>query len=107
MDEILAALGKIPGVKLVCQGWPRNFDTLPCLAVSEGADIPSEWADDLEETTEHAFSIRVFSIAYAECDVLAKLVVAAMGALGYERDEKYDDDSGDVRMKVMRFSRYD
>ena len=38
LDAIKDALKALPGVRLVCTGWPKTFDTLPCVLVQRSEE---------------------------------------------------------------------
>ena len=41
LDAIKDALKALPGVRLVCTGWPKTFDTLPCVLVQLAGEVTS------------------------------------------------------------------
>lgn len=100
---ICGRLAALPGVKSVTRGWPRQFDRLPCVAVSKAADTPVQFRDDREYAAELEYYIRIFTDRASEADTLAPLVDAAMEAMGYTRTFSYDDDNADVRMDALRY----
>ena len=43
LDAIKDALKALPGVRLVCTGWPKTFDTLPCVLVQLAGEDAADW----------------------------------------------------------------
>jgi hypothetical protein len=87
----------------VTRGWPKTFEILPCLAVSEASNRVDAWRDDTEYLQEIETDVRVFAVSTDEIDELAPQAAAVMNALGYKRVLSYDNDGAEVKMKVMRY----
>ncbi|MDR1600419.1 MAG: hypothetical protein LBS11_11210 [Oscillospiraceae bacterium] len=90
----------------VTRGWPKTFEALPCLAVSEASNRVASWRDDGDYIQEIETDIRVFAVRADEIDALARQVESVMTRLDYRRALTYDSDAdakGGVRMKVMRY----
>ena len=100
---ICERLGAIEGVRSVTRGWPRQFDRLPCVAVSKASDTTVDVRDDREYAAELEYYIRVFARRTKEADTLAEAVDAQMEALGYTRTFSYDGDEPDVRVAALRY----
>jgi hypothetical protein len=99
-------LNAIPGVKYVTNGWPEDWEKLPCISISEASNVPAiryankTYADELE------YYIRIWTNRAAEKAPIASAVDDVMTALGYERTMTYDDDSADAKQKAMRYRKY-
>ena len=105
MKGLLAGMKTIQGVARATQGWPDNFETLPCIAIEEASNTPHRFADDREHITEIEYYIRVFSYKAEEKDRLADLVDDFMTERGYTRTLAYDNNEADVRMKALRYQK--
>lgn len=104
---ICRALEVIEPVNTITRGWPKSFESLPTLAVSEAGNTPAEFRDDDVYLDELVYDVRIFSNSSAQKDAIAPSVDEIMTReLGYQRILVYDDDGADVRMKVMRYRRY-
>jgi hypothetical protein len=99
----VAALGAIPDVAKAHRGWPKSFEQLPCIAVSEAGNAPADFRDDAEYMTELEYFIRVFAARAEQTDTISSAVEDAMLGLGYTRSFSWDDDSADVRQKALRY----
>ena len=88
------------------RGWPRQFDRLPCIAVSKAADTPADMRDDREYAAELEYYIRIFAHKAKEADALAERVDGQMEEMGYARTFSYDSDEPDVRMAALRYRKY-
>jgi len=105
-EIIREKLSAIEGVRRVTRGWPRNFDLLPCIAVSKAADTPLDFRDDRERIAELEYYIRIFADRAQEADVLTVLVDAVMEEMGYMRTFSYDDDDSEVRIAALRYRKF-
>lgn len=103
--QIVAALMEIPGVAAACRGWPKDFETLPFIAVSEAGNAPADWRDDREYLTQVEYYVRVFAVRAEQIDAIASAVEDKMPGLGYARTFSWDDDSADIRQKVLRYQK--
>lgn len=103
---ICNALQIIDTAKRITRGWPKDFETMPTLAVSEAGNTVADTRDDREYASELVYDIRIFATTSQEKDEIAPLVEEVMEALGYGRVNVYDDDTAAVRMKMMRYRRY-
>lgn len=100
---IVAALTLIPDVSKAHRGWPKSFEQIPCIAVAEAGNTPTDFRDDAEYLTELEYYIRVFAVKAEQIDAIASAVEDTMLGLGYTRSFSWEDDSADVRQKVMRY----
>lgn len=99
-------LQAIPGVQRVTNGWPKDWAALPCISINEASNLPALQYGDKEYATELEYYIRVWGRTAAEVEPIASKVQDVMEGLNYERTMKYEDDSADVRQKVMRYRKY-
>ncbi len=102
---IVAGLGQIPGVAAAHRGWPKDFESLPCIAVTEAGNAPADSRDDREYLTELEYYVRVFAVKAEQIDAIASAVEDTMLGLNYTRTFCWDDDSADIRQKVMRYKK--
>ncbi len=111
MPQILAALAPVPGVAAVHEGWPKTFEQLPCIAVEEAGNTPTDFRDDKAYVTELEYTVRVFAVKAEEKRAIASAIEGTddepgpLPAMGYTRTFSWDDDSADVRQKVMRYKK--
>ena len=103
---LAAALGAIEGIQRVTRGWPKDFEKLPCAAITLAGDAPADYRDDGRRITELEYYIRVFTDQAVQRDGLCDAVDSVMAAHGYECTFRWEDDSADVRQTVMRYRKY-
>ena len=103
MDAWIKALAAVPGVKRVTRGWPKDFQSLPCVAVTDGAEEPLEYADDTPYITRYTYYVYVYDKTYPGCDKIARAVVAAAEVHGLLLTEFRDDEEENIRVKELVF----
>jgi len=104
--RIIQALSEIPGVARVLPTWPDDWAVLPCIVISEAANMPADWRDDRERITELEYYVRVFANRAAELSQIASAADDIMQSLGYARGMAWEDDGAQVRQKIMRYRIY-
>ena len=104
--RIIQALSEIPGVNRVLPAWPGDWAELPCIVICEASNLPADWRDDRERITELEYYVRVFAARAAELSSAASAADDIMQGLGYSRGMAWEDDSAEVRQKVMRYRTY-
>ena len=105
-QRIMEALEGAGGAAHCTRGWPKSFEKLPCIAVSEAGNTPAAFLDDEVYMDELIYDVRVFAIQSGDKDRIAASVEEIMHGLRYTRVLVYDEDTADVRMKVMRYRTY-
>lgn len=103
-----AALKEIDGIT-VDFFYPQTFTTLqekPAVSYREIANLPKEYADDEEYTSEISIQIDIYAISTAVAGKVAKQISSKLKKLDYKRDNSYDlpDPSGYAH-KTMRFTK--
>jgi len=104
--RIISALSRIPGLARALPAWPEDWAEIPCIVVSEAANVPAEHRDDRERITELEYYVRVFANRAEEQARIASEADDVMQELGYSRTMVWDDDGAEVRQKVMRYRIY-
>ena len=104
--RIIRALSDIPGLARALPAWPDDWAALPCIVVSEASNMPADHRDDRERITELEYYVRVFAKRAEQIAQVASAVDDIMQDLGYSRNMVWDDDSAEVRQKVMRYRIY-
>lgn len=103
--QIIAALATIPDVKAAHRGWPKNLETFPSIVLTEAGNAPADYRDDAEYLTELEYYIRIFAVKAEQIDAIANAVEDEMRGLGYTRTFCWEDDSAEIRQKVMRYKK--
>jgi len=109
--QIIAALALLPGVAAVHDGWPKSWEALPCIAVSEAGNTPRQFYDGVAYYDELEYYVRVFAVKTEQKKAISAAVEGTkeapgpLPALGYTRTFSWDDDSADVRQYVMRYKK--
>lgn len=104
--RIVQTIAGLSIAKNVTRGWPASFAKLPTVAVTEAGNVHAEYRDNRAYVDELIYDIRVFAYTPEDIDTVAAAVEDAMEGIGYTRILVHDDDSAEVRMKVMRYNRY-
>lgn len=105
LEAIKDALKALPGVRLVCTGWPKTFDTLPCVLVQLAGEDGADRRDDGEYLTRLEWYVRVFARKESEQWALCGGVEEAMARLGYRRTFHWEEGMADVRHTAYRFEK--
>lgn len=90
-------------MKTVTRGWPKETDTLPCIAVALAGSATADRRDDARYLTEMEYYVRIFAATQGAADALAERVEVAMATLGYEQTFAWEDSSSEVRQLAMRY----
>lgn len=103
-----AALKEIDGIS-VDYFYPKTFANIQekaAVSYREIANLPREYADDEEYTSEISVQIDVYAISTAIAGKVAKQISSKLKKLDYKRDNSYDlpDPSGYAH-KTMRFTK--
>ena len=102
IDALKNALPDIQVTRL----WPKSAERLPCITVSEAANVHASYAGDNPYMERLEYEARVFSVNAGEKERLAGAADETMEALGYRRILCYDQDEFKTRMKMMRYRKY-
>ena len=105
LDAIKDVLKALPGVRLVCTGWPQTFDTLPCVLVQLAGEDGADRRDDGEYLTRLEWYVRVFSRKESEQCALCDLVEEAMEQLGYRRTFRWEEGMTELHHTAYRFEK--
>ena len=105
LDAIKDALKALPGVRLVCTGWLKTFDTLPCVLVQLAGEDAADRRDDGEYLTRLEWYVRVFARKESEQWALCGGVEEAMARLHYHRTFHWEEGMADVRHTAYRFEK--
>ncbi len=104
--RVLQTLAAVPGVLTALPAWPSDWARLPCIAVMEASNMPTERRDDREYLTELEYYVHVFAATEPERARVSSDADDAMLALGYERTMAWEDDNETTRHKVLRYRIY-
>lgn len=105
IDTLKPLLESIDGVKRVTEGWPNDFNTLPCVALDEAANLIHSTRDDVEYTTTLEYNLRVFGYDASVNRRIASDADTVMVAQGYLRTFKGDSNTEDTRQCVSRYQK--
>lgn len=103
VEEILDGLALCESVSSVCRGWPKSFEKLPCVAVSEAANSTAAFIGDKPYINIAEYYVRIFTEKATEGDRAAVEVDETMRKLGFTLTFAYEDDNPDIRQKIMRY----
>lgn len=103
LGRVKAALRSIQGALQVYTNWPKSFDALPCVLLTQAGESPADFRDDAEYLTEIEWYVRVFGSQETPHRAICKAVQETMTALGYQRTFRWDEGAADVRQTVFRF----
>ncbi|GHU72019.1 hypothetical protein FACS1894184_19500 [Clostridia bacterium] len=102
-SEVTYALSMaIPNAR-VTRGWPKTLDMIPTIAVNEAGNLHSLFLGGAFNVDEVVLEIRIYAIRAGDIDVLAANVDAVMTDQGFDRIDARDENSGETRLKVMRY----
>ena len=104
--RILDAIATVPDVKKALPAWPKTWAELPCVVVTEAGNQPIDYRDNKIQIVELEYYVRVFADRASEIAEISSVVDDKMVELGYERTMSWEDDSAEVRQKVLRYRAY-
>lgn len=101
--RVLAALEQIPGVTEALPAWPKDFARVPVIVVTEAGQEVADRRDDRRYLQQLEYYVRVFAKGTAQLTRIADAADDVMTELGYELTFAWEDDSAEVRQKVLRY----
>lgn len=100
-EDILKALESVAEIKALTRGFPKSFEKLPCVAVSEASNEIWSSFDNIDYAGNAEYYVRIFSKGIN--DKIAEEVDRVLSEIGYARTFAYEDDNELVRQMVMRY----
>ena len=102
ITRVEEALKAIDGI-CVTRGWPKDFASLPCVAVSLAGESKIDRRDDRAYLIEVEYYLRVFTDTNKQMDALLGSVDNAMEAIGYEQSFFWGEDDATMKQTVLRY----
>lgn len=109
--ELLLVLATVPGVKAVHEGWPKNFEQLPCIAVEAAANEPVDFRDGKPYLYALEYYVRVFAVKADQRRDIAAAIEGTekepgpMPRLGYTLANSWGDSNPNIRQKIMLYKK--